>query len=232
MASGWAGSAARQQLRARHRPHGLIADDQRHLLARIAQRAQPLQRCLRGSLAHNPVVGVKTALKVTGQRLHDSRVLIDDEEDRLGDRLGHGRTSHSTVTGQRLHTRSAPTRPACADPTATDADCPDGCRALAARREPRHEEAYRVAGYARQRRCRVCPPEPLRTADLGHLFRVAVSDRRAVGSGLPESGVWLARLAAGPIRRDCCRPAPVTGGTGDVSSDGMDRVPARLPRGR
>ena len=41
------GPAARQQLRARHGPHGLIADDQRDLVACIAQRAQPLERRLR-----------------------------------------------------------------------------------------------------------------------------------------------------------------------------------------
>ena len=93
-----AGPAARQQLRARHRPHRLITDDQRHLLTRIAQRTQPLQRRRRGGLAHHPVVGVKATLEVADQNLHGGRVLIDDEEDRLGDWLGHGKTSRRRRT--------------------------------------------------------------------------------------------------------------------------------------
>ena len=75
------GPAARQQLRARHRPHGLIADDQRDLVAIIVQRTQPFQRGRNGGLAHHPIVGVKAALKVTGQCLDGRRVLIDDDDD-------------------------------------------------------------------------------------------------------------------------------------------------------
>ena len=49
-------------------------------------------------LAHHPVVGLKTALKIADERLHGRRVLIDDEEDRLGAWLGHGRTSRRRRT--------------------------------------------------------------------------------------------------------------------------------------
>jgi hypothetical protein len=59
-----------------------------------ASRSAPSRSSrLGGSLAHHPIVGVKAALEVAGERLHGRRVLIDDEEDRLGDWLGHGRTS-------------------------------------------------------------------------------------------------------------------------------------------
>jgi hypothetical protein len=73
---------ARQQLRARHRAHRLIADEQRDLLARIAQRAQPLQRCRGGGLTLHPKIGVETPVQVSGQHLDRGRVLVDDEEDR------------------------------------------------------------------------------------------------------------------------------------------------------
>jgi hypothetical protein len=46
-----------------------------------------------GGLAHHPEIGVETPLQVTGQHLDRGRVLIDDEKDRLGDRLAHGSTS-------------------------------------------------------------------------------------------------------------------------------------------
>ena len=170
--------AARQQLRARHRPHRLIADDQRDLLTRIAQRGQPLQRRRGGGLAHHPVVGVETPLQVTGQHLDRGRVLIDDEEDRLGDRLGHGSTSRRRRTRRpspdwamrwQNNCLSLRRQPA----SAISADLPNECLTVAAGHFGVRYHGYHLCDLRRSR------------------FLVEPRVHRAVHGGPRSAGSWL-----------------------------------------